>query len=216
MPTAHPCSHFGRRLWVARKALHLHEPNHEGNGRSIHNSFLFVYIFPIFSFSNVVSFSLFFIFLFPLFVFFSHFCTLLVFIFHKSLPFFILEGQTQTCFLFGWRGEVGVPFFPFLPQTSNNCGVWEEGSCSLKSRTCLRVGRRSLPPLLTPLTKQCWRQRGGAGCPSWVVLPSPPSIKSMQMQTRWGHFFLKRSGRAKLCSWNLGHKIAPFPTPSIA
>ena len=24
-------------VWVARKALHLHEPNHEGNGRSIHN-----------------------------------------------------------------------------------------------------------------------------------------------------------------------------------
>ena len=37
IPTVHPCSQSGRRLWVARKALHLHEPNHEGNGRSIHN-----------------------------------------------------------------------------------------------------------------------------------------------------------------------------------
>ena len=39
IPTVHPCSQSGRRLWVARKALHLHEPNHEGNGRSIHNYF---------------------------------------------------------------------------------------------------------------------------------------------------------------------------------
>ena len=30
-------SQSGRRLWAARKAPHLHEPNHEGNGRSIHN-----------------------------------------------------------------------------------------------------------------------------------------------------------------------------------
>ena len=30
-------SQSGRRLWVARKALHLYEPNHEGNGRSKHN-----------------------------------------------------------------------------------------------------------------------------------------------------------------------------------
>ena len=37
IPTVHPCSQSGRRLWVARKALHLHESNHEGNGRSIHN-----------------------------------------------------------------------------------------------------------------------------------------------------------------------------------
>ena len=38
IPTVHPCSQSGRRLWVARKALHLHEPNHEGNERSIHNN----------------------------------------------------------------------------------------------------------------------------------------------------------------------------------
>ena len=38
LPTVHPCSQSGRRLWVARKALHLHEPNHEGNGRSIYNT----------------------------------------------------------------------------------------------------------------------------------------------------------------------------------
>ena len=37
IPTVHPCSQSGRRLWVARKALHLHEPNHKGNGRSTHN-----------------------------------------------------------------------------------------------------------------------------------------------------------------------------------
>ena len=37
--TVHPSSQSGRRLWEARKALHLHEPNHERNGRSIHNSF---------------------------------------------------------------------------------------------------------------------------------------------------------------------------------
>ena len=40
IPTVRPCSQSGRRLWVARKALHLHEPNHEENGRSIHNRFL--------------------------------------------------------------------------------------------------------------------------------------------------------------------------------
>ena len=38
IPTVHPCSQSGRRLCVARKALHLQEPNHEGNGRSIHNA----------------------------------------------------------------------------------------------------------------------------------------------------------------------------------
>ena len=54
IPTVHPCSQSGRRLWVARKALHLHEPNHEGNGRSIHNSFLdfvFFYILAFYIFS---------------------------------------------------------------------------------------------------------------------------------------------------------------------
>ena len=37
LATVHPSSQSGRRLWVARKAPHLHEPNHEGNGRSTHN-----------------------------------------------------------------------------------------------------------------------------------------------------------------------------------
>ena len=38
IPTVHPCSQSGRTLWVARKAPHPHEPNHEGYGRSIHNT----------------------------------------------------------------------------------------------------------------------------------------------------------------------------------
>ena len=52
IPTVHPCSQSGRRLWVARKALHLHEPIHEGNGRSIHNSFCFFFFSRVFLFSG--------------------------------------------------------------------------------------------------------------------------------------------------------------------
>ena len=44
-PTVHPGSQSGRSLWVARRAPHLHEPKHEGNGRSIHNTFFLLLFF---------------------------------------------------------------------------------------------------------------------------------------------------------------------------
>ena len=39
IPTVHPCSQSGGGCGLLAKALQLHEPNHEGNGRSIHNNF---------------------------------------------------------------------------------------------------------------------------------------------------------------------------------
>ena len=86
-PTVHPCSQSGRRLWVARKALHLHEPNHEGNGRSIHNTgrtllkFVSFFLFKIFLF---FLFSI--VFLFVIFCLFYHF-TFTFLYFFKFLTF---------------------------------------------------------------------------------------------------------------------------------
>ena len=39
IPTVHPCSQSGGGCGLLAKHYTLHEPNHEGNGRSIHNNF---------------------------------------------------------------------------------------------------------------------------------------------------------------------------------